>query len=475
VGDFDFVVIGSGPAGEKGAAQAAYFGKRVAIVERAVQPGGAPVNTGGIPTKTLREAASYLTGFRRRDLYGVGLGLTPELTLDRLRARAADVTETMASAVRANLERHKIELVPGVAALGKDRSVRVTGPDGSEALLRGEAVLIATGSRPLHPPGIDFADPDVHDSDSVLDLDRIPKSVVVIGGGPVGSEFASIFTALGVEVALIDMADRLIPFADAEISAMLRAIFIEMGMQVRLGSPLARVERSGATLTVTMADGDSLEPEMVLFAAGRVGNTEGLDCEQAGVKLDERGRVLVDHHYQTSVPGIFAAGDVIGPPALGSVSAEQGRVAACHAFGIPFKETVDDLPPFGVYSIPEVGMVGMTEEDAAAAAIRYQVGRARFSDNARSQIAGTTEGMIKLVLRSDDRRLLGVHIVGEEASELIHQGQAVIHTGGTIDRFIHATFNMPTRSEAYKYAAYDALQNLALAGADSGGSQSEER
>lgn len=458
--DLDLIVIGSGPAGEKGAAQAAYFGRRVALVERQERPGGAPVNSGGLPTKTLRETALYLTGFRRREIYGIGLDLTPELTLDRLRARAASVSDVAGRAVRANLERHGIELVHGVARLGPDRSVEVRGSDGSERTLRAKVILVATGSRPFRPDSVPFDDPGVHDSDTILGIDHLPASLVVIGGGPVGCEYASIFTALGVQVTLVDRAERLMPFLDGEASEQMRACFTDMGMRLLLASPRAEVARVDGRLAVSLPDGTALETDMVLYAAGRSGNTEDLGLEAAGVELDARGRIIVDGEYRTAATGIFAAGDVIGPPALASVSAEQGRVAMCHAFDIPFKETVDPLPPFGIYSIPEAAMVGLTEEAAAAAGIETATGRFHFAHNPRSLIAGTTYGFIKLVFRRDDRRLLGVHIVGEEASELIHVGQAVLHAEETIDRFIHSTFNIPTRSEVYKYAAYDGLQQL---------------
>lgn len=458
--DFDMVVIGSGPAGEKAAAQAAYFGKRVAIVERAPRPGGAPVNTGGIPTKTLRETAQYLTGFRRREIYGVGIGLTPHLTVELLHARSAEVSELIGNAVLRNIDRHGIELVHGEGSLAPGRTVSVTTPDGDSRTLSADVILIATGSRPFHAPGIPFDDPDVHDSESILDIAAIPARLVVVGGGPVGSEYASIFTALGAAVTVLDAGDRLMPFLDGEISELVRTIFTREGMDVVLGSGVDRVERSDGRLQVVLADGRGLDADKVLFAAGRTANTGGLGLEEAGVALSDRGHILVDEQYQTNIPRVYAAGDVIGPPALASVSAEQGRVAACHAFDIPFKQTIDPSPPFGVYSIPEIAMMGLTEEAATRGSVDYEVGRAWFVDNPRSRIAGVTDGLIKLVFRKDDRRLLGVHIVGEEAAELVHQGQAVIQAGETIDRFIHSTYNIPTRSEAYKYAAYDGLQRL---------------
>jgi NAD(P) transhydrogenase len=455
---FDLVVIGAGPAGEKGAAQAAYFGKRVALVERSPVPGGTPASTGGMPTKTIREAALYLTGFRRREVYGIGLDLPPEISLDRIRARAEEVVRLTIDTVRENLDRHGIELISGEARLETDGSVLVRNE--KERVLRGEVVLIATGSRPFRPATVPFDDSEVEDSESILELDRIPGSLVVVGGGPVGCEYASLYAALGVEVALVDAGERLLPFMDTEISDLLAKAFAAMGIRLVLGRGVATIARREGELAVTLADGEIVRPEKVLFAAGRAGNTEGLGLADAGVEVDERGRIVVDDKYQTSAEGIYAAGDVIGPPALASVSMEQGRVAICHAFRIPFKETVDPLPPYGVYSIPEVGMIGMTEEAAAAAGIEYEVGRGWFAQNARALIAGTMDGLVKLVFRRQDRKLLGVHVMGDVASELVHIGQAVMHAGGAIDRFIHTTFNVPTYSEAFKYAAYDGLQRL---------------
>ncbi|MFZ0015303.1 MAG: Si-specific NAD(P)(+) transhydrogenase [Acidimicrobiia bacterium] len=455
---FDLVTIGSGPAGEKGAAQAAYFGHKVAVVDRIPRPGGAPVNSGGIPSKTLREAATYLTGFGRREVYGVGLGLGPDLMLERLHARARDVQQHMGDAVSKNLDRHGIEFIVGEASL-VDGGVRVRLASGEERLLEAGVTLIATGSRPFRPSGVPFADPDVHDSDTILDIDRIPGTMVVIGAGPVGVEYASIFTALGVAVTIVDMSDRVAPFLDAEVSEVLKGHMIEEGVAMALGTT-AEIERVDGRLRVTLGSGEELYPEVVLFAAGRVGNTEELGVKDAGVACDDRGRIIVDDEYRTTLDTIYAAGDVIGPPALASVSSEQGRVAICHAFDIPFKDVIDPIPPYGIYSIPEVGMVGMTEEAAQQAGLDYEVGKSWFVDNARSAIAGTQYGLVKLVLERDTRRLIGAHIVGEEAAELIHQAQAVIHTHGTVDYFIDSTYNVPTRSEAFKYAAYDALQRV---------------
>jgi NAD(P) transhydrogenase len=409
----------------------------------------------------MREAALYLTGFTRHEVYGVSLDLASEVLVDRLRAREADVTELMTAAVRENLRRHDIEFVPGAARLGADRTLRVTPAGGGDVrVLSGDAVLLATGSRPYHPPGIPFDDPDVVDSDTAQELDRPPRSLVVVGGGAVACEYASIFLALGAQVTLVDRGSRLLPFLDAQLSEILADVFRTQGMRIFAETSVTRVARETDGLVVETTVGDVLRPEKVIFAAGRTGDTDGLGLKEAGVALDERGRILVDDHYETSVPGVFAAGDVIGPPALASVSMEQGRVAACYAMGIPFKQTVDPLTPFGVYTIPECAMVGLTEEDAVERGIDYVAGVAWFKDNSRAAIAGSTAGALKVVVNRADRKVLGVHMVGEGATELIHHGQAVIHFGGTIDYFIHATFDVPTVSDLYKYAAYDCLQRL---------------
>jgi NAD(P) transhydrogenase len=456
---FDMIVIGAGPAEEKAAVQAAWFGKRVAVVDQAATPGGSAVRSAGVPTKTLRETASYLTGFRRRDTYGLSLQLLPALALERLLTRTGEVIAARTAAVRANLDRHRVQLLRGAARLGPGPSVLLRS-NGSEQELRARVILLATGSRPLRPPDIPFEDPDVHDSESILALDRIPRTMVVIGGGPVGCEYASVFTALGVEVTLLDRADRPLPFMDTEISDLLASAFAGMGMRLALGAGAGTVQRVDGQLRVTLASGQRLFPDKVLFAAGRAGSTEGLGLRDAGVKTDGQGRIVVDHTYQTTAEGIYAAGDVIGPPGPASVSMEQGRVAATHAFGIDFKQTLDPLAPHGVYSIPEAAMAGMTEQAAKAAGIDYQVGRGWFAHSPRAQIAGATEGLVKLVFRRGDRRLLGAHVVGELATELIHQGQAAIGAGEPIDTFIDRTFNLPTFSETYKYAAYDGLQRL---------------
>lgn len=454
---YDLVVIGGGPAGEKAAAQAAYHGRTVALVDREPTLGGTMVR-GAVASKTMLEAALYLTGFRRRDVYQVGMELDPVTVVERLRARTGEVAGRMIDAATANMARHGVDVLQGEARLGPSRTVEVSGAEA--VTLEASVILVASGSRSFHPPGVPFDDPDVLDAEQAALLDRPLESLVVVGGGAVGCEFASIFNALGTDVVLVDSGSQLLPFMDAEISAALKEVFEARGMRVIQGGGRASAGRAGGVLEVALGSGEILRPEKVIFAAGRAGNTEGLGLEEAGVDLDERGRIVVDAQFRTTAEGIFAAGDVIGPPALASVSMEQARVAVCWAFDIPFKRTVDVLPPFGVYSVPEVAMVGLTEEAAAATGRPVASGRAALAANTRSAIAGSSDGMIKLVFDADDLTLLGVHVLGDAATELVHQGQAVLHFGGAVDYFIHATFNVPTVSEAYKYAAYDGLTSV---------------
>jgi NAD(P) transhydrogenase len=456
---FDLVVIGGGPAGEKGANQAAYFGHRVAVVERRRRLGGSAITVSGVPVKALRDTAVYLSGWSRRDTYGVGLGLAPDLVMNRLRERVRDVVATMSTAVEESLNRHGVELVHGEARLGPNRTVIVADEDGAVRTLRARVVLLATGSRPHHPPGIPFEDPDVHDSATVLSIHRPPDDVLIVGGGPVGCEYASIFAALGVHVTLVDHGTRLLPMLDRELSAELAQSLERAGARLMLGAHLETVERDADGLVVRV-DGEPLRPDLVLHAAGRSGNVEGLGLAEAGVEADDRGRIRVNRNFQTTAPGIYAAGDITGPPGLASVAMEQARVAMCSAFQLGFKESLDAVVPTGIFTLPEAAMVGLTEDQARAASADVETGRACFDANARAVIAGSTQGVVKLVFRATDRQLLGAHILGEEATELIHIAQAVVHHGGTIDDFIDTTFNFPTRADAYKYAAYDGLQRL---------------
>jgi len=455
---YDLVVIGAGPAGEKGAAQAAYFAKRVAIVEASPRPGGIAVSTAGIPTKTLREGAIYLSGL------GQHVNQLPAPDAEDpwrlLMARKLDVAEAMTKAVERNLVRHGIERIRGRARLLPERRVEVERPGGERTTLEAEVVLLATGSRPHHPTGVPMDDPDVHDSESILGIDRAPESLLVLGGGALGCEYSSIFAALGVRVTVVDARRHLLPALDAEMAQVLAESFNGMGIRVLTEASVSALARRDGGLEAQLDDGRSLRAQKVLVASGRRPCTEGLGLEEAGVETDASGWVRVDGRYATTAPGVFAAGDVIGPPGLASIAMEQARVAVCHAFGIEFKTVADRFRPIYVFSIPEAAWVGLTEEEARTGGLDCETGRSSFGTNAKARISGFPDGLVKLVFRASDKTLVGVHIVGELASELIHIGQFVMHEGGTIDHFIDATFAVPTRSEAYKYAAYDGLMRL---------------
>jgi NAD(P) transhydrogenase len=458
---FDLIVIGSGPAGEKAAAQAAYFGKHVALVESAADPGGACINTGTIPSKILRESALYFSGLKQRGLYGIDYSLREGLTVKDFTHRKDVIVDLEREKVRKNLAAHHVDVIAGSGAFADPHTVVVTSPPNSSISLRGEFILIATGSRPHRPAEIPFDDKCVFDSDSVLKMDRIPQSLVVVGGGVIGCEYASIFTAIGVKVSLVDGRDRVLPFLDAELSELLRIRLSGLGVEFFLEERVAKTERAKSGVRLELKSGKALEADAALFAAGRRGTVDGLGLEKVGLALNQRGYIDVNQSYQTSVPSIYAAGDVIGFPALASTSMEQGRVAVCHAFGFDYKKRVASELPMGVYTIPEISAMGETEQSCKEKKIAYEVGRARYANNARGAMAGDTSGLLKLVFQRSDRKLLGVHIIGESATELIHTGMMVLEFGGKIDAFIEFVFNFPTLSEMYKYAAYDGLGNLA--------------
>jgi NAD(P) transhydrogenase len=456
---FDLVVIGCGPAGEKAGAQAAYFGKRVAVIERAEVVGGSCINTGTVPSKTLRESALYFSGLKQRGLYGIDYSLKENLTVHDFMHHERAVVELERLRIMKNLELHRIELVRGQASFENPRTIVVAGPDVARRL-SADVILIATGSKPHRPSEISFDDVHTFDSDTFLQMERIPKSLAVIGGGVIGCEYASIFMALGVEVTLVDGRDRLLPFLDAEISGRLRDRFLTLGMELWFNERPAKVENHAKGARLSMRSGKTLGAEAALFAAGRRAAVDGLELEKAGLKLNDSGYISVDENYRTTVPHIYAAGDVIGFPALASTSMEQGRVAICHAFGLKYKQRVASLLPMGIYTIPEISAAGETEESSKEKGIDYCVGRALYENNARGHIAGDTAGMLKLIFARSDRKLLGVSIIGESATELIHVGMMVLDKGLPIDEFIESVFNYPTLSETYKYAAYDGLGNL---------------
>lgn len=462
---YDLVVIGSGPAGEKGAAQAAYFGKRVALVERMPEPGGASVHTGTLPSKTLREAALYLTGFRRRELYGMTLTLDRRKSLRALSGRLRAVTDGQVRQIRRNLDRHSIDVFEGEARFLSARQVGVFDATGAvRRRLSFDVCLVATGSSPLPPRGITFEDPDVNNSSQILSLDRLPESLAVVGGGVIGCEYASVFAALGTAVTLVEGRDRLLPFLDGEISSALEIALRRMGADVLMGESVDEIRRIPGRrrngLKLTLASGRPLRADKVLFSAGRRGNTDGLDLAAAGVVYDEKGRIPVDAAFRTNVPGIYAAGDVIGFPALAATSMEQARVAICRAFDFPFKTEVSPLIPYGVYTVPEISMVGATEEELRSRGVTFESGRSRYENNARGQITGDPDGFVKLLFDSESRRILGAHVIGGSATELIHVPEMLMLKEGSLDDLLGAVFNFPTLSECFKYAAYDGLQRL---------------
>ncbi|MFL5344383.1 MAG: Si-specific NAD(P)(+) transhydrogenase [Hyalangium sp.] len=459
--DFDLVVIGSGPAGEQGAVQAARLGKRVALVERASVLGGTAANTGTLPSKTLRETALYLSGYRARGLYGVESTLRHQATVSDFLYRERRVKETERQRIGTNLQFNNVQMIHGLGSLADAHTVLVRREGQPERRLTTDYVLIATGSSPYRPPLYPFDHPRVHDSDELLDLPALPKAMVVVGGGVVGCEYACMFAALGTSVTLVDMKKEVLPFLDDEFSELLRQRMEALGVRMRFGFTVESVQAPDnptEPIRLTLSGNEVLEVDQVLVASGRSANTSGLGLETVGVKLGPRGHVEVDASYQTAVPHIYAVGDVIGFPALASTSMEQARLAVLHAFGHPFKPA--PVLPYGIYTIPEVSMAGETEEALRSKNVPYVAGRAAFVTNPRGQIIGEMHGMLKLLFHRESLKLLGVHVLGEQAAELVHVGLTALVAGAGAQLFVETCFNYPTLSEAYKTATYDALQQL---------------
>jgi NAD(P) transhydrogenase len=456
---YELVVIGSGPAGQSAAELAAFLGHSALIVEQG-QPGGAVTTTGGAPTKTLREVALALS----RGYLGEELGHAPTrptmadaLAVARRRTRA--VSRSLQAATARRIENGGVAYWRGTARITSPRTLTVTREDGSRQDVTGSAIVLATGSRPARLPGVPFEDPAVYDSNRIFTLQQLPNDIVIVGGGPVGVEFATIFANLGVSVTLVDGADRLLPAMDGELAGVVMREFAANGVALALGTRVTEVSRRDGRLTIALSNGAVVQTDAVLMAAGRVANTDGLGLETAGVQLDQRGRVVVDRYFQTTCPGIYAVGDAAGP-SLASLATQQGRAATCHAFGLAFGVPVDRTPSFAVYAMPELAGVGLTEEQVRTTATAYVVGRCDLSQTARGAIAGRG-GRLKLIVAADDRRLLGVHCVGDIASELVAMGHAVLHAGGSIDIFLTLALNTPTYSAAYRDAAIDAMSQLA--------------
>jgi len=414
--DLDLIVIGSGPAGQKAAIQAAKLGKRVALVERHAAVGGASVNTGTIPSKTIREAILYLTGLNQRSIYGQDYRLKDQISVEDISLRVRQVVERERNIIRDQLLRNRVALHGGTATLVDANTVSVVGPDGARRAFTAAFVVIASGSEPAHPPEIDFNGSSVLDSDDiVLRLKELPTTIVIVGAGVIGIEFASMFAALGAKVTVVDARPDMLDFCDYEIAESLRYHLRDLNVIFRFGERVVRVEASERGTLTTLASGKRLPADVVFYSAGRQGATASLNLESAGLVADSRGRIAVDEHFRTSAPTIYAVGDVIGFPSLASSSAEQGRLAACHAFGVP-TGTSSTLLPFGIYSIPEISYVGATERELTDASVPYEVGIAHYRELARGQILGENHGVVKLLVSAADRTLLGVHAFGAGAT-----------------------------------------------------------
>ncbi len=456
---FDLFVIGTGPAGQRAAVQAAKLGKRVGICERREVVGGVCINTGTIPSKTFREAVLYLTGFQMRGLYGASSAIKERITMEDLLFRCEHVIKREIDVIRDQMRRNGITLIGGAARFLDPHTLEISGAQGT-VRVTADKVVIATGTVATRPQGVPVDGQSILTSDDILGLKDVPRTMTVVGAGVVGTEYASIFAALGVETTLVDRRPRLLEFVDAEIIESLTYQMRNMNCTFRLHEEVASVRLEGARRAVTvLKSGKLIISEVILYSVGRIGATADLDLAAAGLQADERGRLRVNEVFQTAQPHIYAAGDVIGFPALASTSMEQGRLAACHAFGIRCA-SLPHLFPYGIYSVPEISTVGKNEEELTAQGVPYEVGVARYREIARGAILGDDSGLFKILFHRETRKLLGVHIIGTSATELVHIGQAVLAHGGTIDDIVNTVFNYPTFAECYKVAALDGYNKV---------------
>jgi NAD(P) transhydrogenase len=457
--EFDFFVIGTGPAGQKAAVQAAKLGKRVGICERREVVGGLCINTGTIPSKTFREAVLYLTGYAQRGVYGRSYTLKEKITMPDLLVRCSYVIRHEVEVIRDQMRRNGVQLISGQASFLNPHRLVIRGAQATVEVEAGH-ILIAVGTVAASPPDVPSLKETVITSDMILNLKELPRTLTVVGAGVVGTEYASIFAALGVEVTLIDKRERLLEFVDSEIIESLVYHMRNMNCTFRLGEDVERVEAPFAGRAVArLKSGKTVASDLLLYSIGRLGATDSLSLEAAGLTADDRGRLKVDATFRTSQPHIYAAGDVIGFPSLASTSMEQGRIAACNAFGVAC-ESFPHLFPFGIYSVPEISMVGRHEEELTAEGVPYEVGMARYREIARGAILGDDTGLLKILFHRETRRIRGVHIIGTSATELIHIGQAALAFGATIDFFVNNVFNYPTLAECYKVAALDGFNKV---------------
>jgi NAD(P) transhydrogenase len=457
--DYDVLVMGSGPGGQKAAIAAAKLGRRAAVVERRDMIGGVCINTGTIPSKTLREAVMYLTGLNQREMYGQSYRVKEQITIADLLARTQHVIGREIEVIRSQLTRNQIALLPGLGSFVDDHTVEVADGTGNNHRVGADRIVIATGTKPARPPAVEFDGATIVDSDGILGIGRVPQSMVVVGAGVIGIEYASMFAALGCKVTVVESRARMLEFCDVEVVEALKYHLRDLAVTFRFGETVAAVERHPRGALAILESGKKIPAEVVMYSAGRQGMTEQLRLENAGLDADARGRITVDEYFRTAVPHIYAVGDVIGFPALAATSMEQGRLAAHHACGEPAR-TISPLQPIGIYTIPEISFLGRTEDELTAARIPFEVGVSRYRELARGQIIGDSYGVLKLLVSPEDRSLLGVHVFGTGATELVHIGQAVMGCGGTVDYLVDAVFNYPTLAESYKVAALDAMNKI---------------
>jgi NAD(P) transhydrogenase len=458
MGHFDLLVIGSGPAGQRAAVQAAKLGKRVAVIEKRQVVGGVSVNTGTIPSKTLREAVLYLTGYGQHTIYGTSYAVKEKIGISDLTLRTSYVIGRENDIMQFQMRRNRVEMIFGEASFDGPHALTVRGPD-ETSTHTADRIVIAVGTKPAQPRDAPCDGETLIDSDGILGMKRLPRSLTVVGAGVIGLEYASIFATLGIRVTVIEKQERLLEFVDREIIEALSYHLRQTGTTIWLGEEVSRIATREGRAVAELKSGKKILADTILFSIGRIGATDGLNLAAAGLAADDRGRIAVDEHYRTNVPHIYAVGDVIGFPSLASTSMEQGRLAAAHAFGKEAGPMATPFP-FGIYSIPEISMIGPTEEELTQAAVPYEVGVSRYREIARGQILGDETGQLKLIFHRDTRRLLAVHAIGTGATELIHIGQAVATLSGTLDYFLKSVFNYPTLAECYKVAALDCANKL---------------
>jgi NAD(P) transhydrogenase len=457
---YDLIVIGSGPSGQRAAVAAAKMKKRVAVVEARSVVGGVCVNTGTIPSKTMREAVLHLSGYNYRSIYGINYRVKEKITMADLAFRVQAVIRTEIDVTEAQLSRNGIDVVHGIARFVDPHQVHVEGPD-SETTLEADHIIVAVGTKPADSPKVPINGRSIVNSDHILNLPKLPRSLIVVGGGVIGVEYTCMFAVLGVRVTIIEKRDRLLEFADREIIEALSYHLRDARVTLRLGEEVESVaELADGTVVANLESRKKVSGDALLYSVGRQGNIDDLNLAAAGIEADSRGRIPVDEHYQTKIEHIFAVGDVVGFPSLASVSMEQGRIAAAWAFDDRAATSNPSFYPYGIYTIPEISFIGKTEEQLTGEDVPYEVGMAYYRETARGQIRGDTTGRLKLIFHRETHKILGVHIIGEEASELVHIGQAVMILGGTIQYFIDTVFNYPTLAECYKVAAFNGLGRL---------------